>query len=77
MNNTGTLGYVPVHFANRRGGMRMNLEAIAEIRNANVCMVGIFRRLAEKRITETQAIILLGKEIKRQIKALKEIKEVV
>ncbi len=77
MNSTGTRGYAPVHYANNLGGKRMNLEALAEIRNANVCMVGIFRKLAERRITETQAIVLIGKEIRRQITALKELKEVV
>ncbi len=75
MRSTATRGYVPALYASRRGGMRMNQEALAEIRNANVSMTGILKRLASKDINERQAIVLFGIEIKRQKKAWDEMKE--
>ncbi len=46
-------------------------EEVAEIRNAHLCMAGIMRKYIAKKITIEQAMILIGKELKRQGDCLK------
>jgi len=46
-------------------------EAIAEIKNANLCMVGIIRKYIKKLINGEQALIMITKELKRQGEYLK------
>lgn len=53
----------------------LHKEEIAEIRNAHLCMAGIIRKYIAKKITIEQAMILMGKELKRQGDYLKMLGE--
>jgi len=50
-------------------------EAIAEIRNANLCMAGIIRKYIKKIINSEQALIMITKELKRQGEHLKTLEK--
>ncbi len=41
-------------------------ECMAEAINANVCMFGLIRKVAKQAINETQALIEIVKQLKRQ-----------
>ncbi len=49
----------------------INKEAVAEIRNSNLCMAGIIRKFIKKLINGEQALIMITKELKRQGEYLK------
>lgn len=53
----------------------LHKEAIAEVRNANLCMAGIIRKYIKKVINGEQALIMITKELKRQGEHLKLLKD--
>jgi hypothetical protein len=47
-----------------------------QIRNANVSMFGVLKKVSKKELTETQALIEIGKELNRQSIYLQQMKKI-
>ena len=44
----------------------LQIECLSEIRNAYISMCGILRRISRKNLTDTQGLVEIAKELRRQ-----------
>lgn len=56
--------------------LKLFLECMEQIRNANVSMFGILKKISKKELTESQALIEIGKELNRQSTYLQQMKKI-
>ncbi len=56
--------------------IRLFLECIGQIRNANISMFGALKKLSKKEITEIQALVEIERELHRQSTYLHQMKKI-